>query len=84
MLHWITNIVSVDTYILTLQFNTGEIRIVDIEDKLNDWSKSPDSKFKQLLQPDYFKAVKLNKELDTIYWDNGIDLCPDVLYSLSK
>ena len=84
MLHWITNIVSVETYILTLQFNTGEIRIVDIEDKLNDWSKSPDSKFKQLLQPDYFKSVKLNKELDTIYWDNGIDLCPDVLYSLSK
>jgi hypothetical protein len=84
MLHWVTNIVSVEPYKITLQFNTGEVKSVDIETKLNEWSRSPDSKFRQLLQPDYFKSAKLNNELCTVYWDNGIDFCPDVLYSLSR
>ena len=29
-----------------------------------------------------FSRVKLNEDFGTIYWDNGIDLCPDVLFDL--
>lgn len=83
MIHLIKNIKSVSPYKLELEFNTGEIKTVDLKTKLEEWSKSPESKFKELLNPEYFKKVKLNKELDTIYWDNGLDLCPDVLYSLN-
>lgn len=84
MIHLVKQIKSVEPYILQLVFNNSEVKDIDLKEKLFEWSKTPESKFKQLLDPEYFKTVKLNKELETIYWDNGIDLCPDVLYSLSK
>ena len=31
-----------------------------------------------------FASVKLNPEIETIYWDNGIDFCPDMLYAMGK
>lgn len=84
MIHLIKDIKSVQPYTLKLEFKNGEIKEIDLKAKLTEWSQSPDSKFRQLLNPEYFSSVKLNEELDTIYWDNGIDLCPDVLYLLSK
>lgn len=84
MIHLIKSIIAVEPFKLTLKFNSGETREIDLEQKLNEWSKSPDSKFRQLLDPYYFSNVKLDKELETICWENGIDLCPDVLYSLSE
>jgi len=83
MIHLIEEIVEVKPFKLTLKFNTGEIRTVDLEKRLKEWSRSPDSKFKALLNPAFFKTVKLHRELETIYWDNGIDFCPDVLYGMS-
>lgn len=84
MIHLIKGIINIEPFRITARFNNNKIRTIDLEAKLREWSKTPDSKFKDLLDPDYFKSVRLNKELETIYWDNGIDLCPDVLYSLSK
>jgi len=51
---------------------------------LREWSQTSDSKFRQLLDPEYFVTVKLEAEFASISWDNGIDLCPDVLYALGK
>ena len=31
---------------------------------------------------DYFKKVKCDSI--SIYWPNGVDLCPDVLYKMGK
>jgi len=84
MMYLVKEIVDVQPYVLTLKFNTGEILEVNLEDKLKKWSKSPNSLYKQLLDPDYFKSVKLEPDWETIYWDNGLDFCPDVLYSLGK
>lgn len=84
MIHLIKEIREVSPFYVVLRFNTGEILTVDLEDCLKQWSQSPDSKFKELLNPQYFIQVKLNQEIETIYWDNGIDFCPDVLYSLGK
>jgi len=78
----VKEIKNASAYFLTLQFNTGEVLRVDLEAKLKEWSKSPESKCKQLLDPDYFCTAKLDKESETIFWDNGIDLCSDVLYSI--
>ncbi|MBN8568593.1 MAG: DUF2442 domain-containing protein [Ignavibacteria bacterium] len=83
MIHLIKGIKSVSPYKLELEFNTGETKTVDLKNKLDEWSQSPESKFKELLNPEYFKQLKLDKELETIYWNNGIDLCPDVLYTLN-
>lgn len=82
MIHLIKGIISAEPYKLKLRFDKGEIKLVDLQPKLLEWSKSPESKFKKLLDPEYFKSVKYDPELESIYWDNGIDLSPNVLYEM--
>lgn len=79
-MHLIKQIRNVEPFKITLLFNTGENKTVDLSQKLIEWSQSEDSKFKELLVPEYFMTVKLNPELETVYWENGIDFCPDTLY----
>ncbi len=33
---------------------------------------------------EFFKQVHLEPEAGTIIWPNGVDFCPDVLYSLAS
>ncbi|MBZ0203988.1 MAG: DUF2442 domain-containing protein [Ignavibacteria bacterium] len=82
MIHLIKEIISAEPFKLKLCFDSSDIKTVDFEPKLLEWSKSPGSKFKQLLDPEYFKSVKYNTEMESIYWDNGIDLSPNFLYDL--
>ena len=84
MIHLITELISAEPYKLTLKFKTGEIRQVDLETKLNEWASNPKSKFAELKDPEYFKNVKLDPDFNSVVWENGIDLCPDVLYDLSS
>jgi hypothetical protein len=84
MIHLIKDIKEVKPFKVKLEFNTGEIKEVNLEENLKQWSKTPGSIYRQLLEPEYFKNVKLNTEIETIYWDNGIDFCPDVLYSMAE
>jgi hypothetical protein len=35
-----------------------------------------------LQDPAYFATVQVNPEVGTIFWDNGADLDPDVLYAI--
>ena len=80
MLHLIKHINKVEPFKINVLFNTGETKTIDLNQKLIDWSKTDNSKFKDLLNPAYFMTVKLNPDLETVYWDNGIDFCPDSLY----
>jgi hypothetical protein len=84
MIYLIKKIDRIEPYRLRLLFNTGEIKTVDLYTKLIEWSQSPESKFTALLDPEYFSSVKLDPELDTIFWDNGIDLSPEVLYAMAE
>jgi hypothetical protein len=34
-----------------------------------------------LADPEFFRQVSVDEEAGTIHWPNGVDLCPDVLYS---
>lgn len=81
-MNFVKKILKAEPYKLTIEFKNGEIRIVDLEDKIRAKSTTPESKYRRLLDFDYFKTVKVQEEWDTIYWDNGLDFCPDVLYSL--
>ena len=83
MVHLIKEIVDIELFKIILRFNTGEIRQVNLADKLNEWATSPQSKFAELKNYEVFKQVKLDREAETLVWANGIDLCPDVLYKLS-
>jgi hypothetical protein len=64
-------------YQLYLKFEDQKEGIVDISKLIE---------FKDIFAPlqdlNYFRTVKVNSEWGTIYWENGADLDPDVLYSL--
>ncbi len=79
----VKQIIEVKPYELILKFNTGEIRKINFEKKLREWVTSPTSKLGQLLDKNYFVTVKLDSEMETVFWDNGIDFCPNVLYEMS-
>jgi hypothetical protein len=79
-MHFVKEIEKVEPFKLYLKVENGSLRTINMESKLLEWSKSDVSLFKQLLNPDYFSQVKLNKELETVYWENGIDFCPDMLF----
>jgi len=38
--------------------------------------------FDPLRDPEYFRTVALNTDIDTIVWDNGADFSPDFLYDI--
>ena len=84
MIHLIKAIKGVEPFKITLEFNTGEVLTVDLKQKIELWSTSEGSRFRDLTDPKRFREVKLNCELESVYWDNGIDLCPDVLYQLGR
>jgi len=64
-------------YELYLRFEDGSEGIVDISQLIKFTGV-----FADLQNLDYFRQVKVNPEWGTIYWDNGADLDPDVLYSV--
>ena len=64
---------------LRLTFENGEVREVDIADLVPF-----DGIFEPLNDPAYFRLVGVNRDVGTVVWPNGADLCPDVLYERSR
>ena len=83
-MYLVKEIKGVNNYELLLLFNNNEVRKVNLKPKLKEWTTTPYSKFGQLLNVSYFKTVRLDEEMETIVWSNGIDLCPNVLYAMSE
>lgn len=97
MMHFIDQILDARPHRLTLVFNTGEVRVVDLEPILQANATSFDSPYRQLLDPAIFCKVRLDQESRTVCWDglarmldvDGIekpaplDFCPDTLYQMS-
>ncbi len=77
MLKDIIQVIPKKNHQLYLKFEDGCEGIVDIS-KLIEFSGI----FEPLQDLNYFRSVKVNPEWGTIYWSNGADLDPDVLYSL--
>ncbi len=40
--------------------------------------------FTALMDDSFFRQVRVDRELGTIVWPNGADVCPDVLYSFAS
>lgn len=78
MLHTIKKVEYLDSYRLKLHFDDRKVKVVSLENMLK--------KAKNMLLPltklDYFKLVKCDGI--TIYWPNGVDLCPDMLYKMGE
>ncbi len=61
-------------YVLELSFNDGSVKTVDLEAVLHG------SLFGPLQNPELFRQVRLNAEIETIEWPNGADFHPETLY----
>lgn len=64
-------------YQLYLKFEDGIEGVIDIS-QLIEFTGI----FAPLQDLTYFTQVKVNPDWGTIYWENGADLDPDVLYSV--
>ena len=70
----VTEVEALEGYRLRLRFDDGEERIVDVSDMLWGTMGEP------LRDPEYFRQVRIDAELRTVAWPNGLDLDPDVLH----
>lgn len=74
-MNWqITRVEYLDNYRLLLEFKDGSCKVVDLGDSIRG------EIFEPLRSLEYFRQVRLNPELDTIYWENGADFAPEFLY----
>lgn len=62
---------------LEIGFEDGLVAQLNLDDIVERY----DGVFALLVDPDYFRQVKVDEELGTIAWPNGADICADVLYS---
>jgi hypothetical protein len=66
-------------YRLELTFTDGTVGEIDFRDRV----VGRGGVFRALEDPGFFNRVEVELEAGTIVWPNGIDFCPDVLYSLA-
>jgi hypothetical protein len=66
-----------EPYRLELTFDEGTVGVVDLE----GWLIGAGGVFAPLEDRAFFQQVRLCPDGGTVEWPNGVDLCPDVLYS---
>ena len=72
----ITKAEYIDGYRLRLYFNTGEVRIADLESSLVG------EVFVPLRDIEMFKRFTI--KFNTVTWENEADLAPEYLYDISQ
>ena len=75
----VTAVRVLSRYVVELTFETGDVRVVDLEPFL-------DGRVFEPLKKDYelFRQVRADSEAGTIVWPNGADIAPSTLYSKSR
>ena len=76
---WVKSAEYLDNYRIKISFNNFKEGIIDLKIVIcNDKRKI----FQELKDINKFKQFTLNLDLDTIIWNNGLDLAPEFLYDL--
>jgi hypothetical protein len=70
----------VESHVLELVFDDGLTARIDMDTVIGRF----DGVFAPLEDPAFFSQVQVDRELGTIVWPNGADICPDVLYSFAS
>lgn len=73
----LVNIVSakyIDGYRIEVTFSNGRQGIADLTEALQG------PVFEDLTERSKFQSFVVDKELDTIVWDNGADMAPEYIY----
>ena len=76
MYYTVTKVEYLTEYKLLLTFNDGAVKAVDLNSRI----QGRGGIFKELLDKDYFRQVRLTSE--SIEWPNGFDICPNLLYEI--
>ncbi|HCH00002.1 MAG: hypothetical protein A2074_02730 [Candidatus Aquicultor primus] len=77
-MHFVRDVSYESEYKLILTLEDGCKKIVDLERYLEG------EIFEPLRDIEYFKTVRLNRDVDTIVWDNGADMSPDFLCEIGR
>ncbi len=75
----VTSVRHAGSYRLYLTFSDGVAKELDFEERI----RGREGLFAPLQNVEFFQQVRLDPEAGTIVWPNGLDFCPDVLYSLA-
>jgi hypothetical protein len=75
----IIHVEHVQGYTLALTFTNGVQAELDLRDRVIDRG----GMLAPLSEIDFFGRVQVDPEAGTLVWPNGVDFCPDVLYSLA-
>jgi hypothetical protein len=71
----IRSVEPLEGFNVRLEFTDGSTKTIDLGPYLYGPIFEP-----LRLDPTLFRRVHVDEELGTIVWDNGADICPDVLY----
>ena len=69
---------ALDPYVVKVTFNDNKIKTINLEPLLYG------AYFEPLRNPELFRKVRVNKEIQTIEWPNGADFHPETLYNWKK
>lgn len=75
-MHFVRKVSYVAGFKILLTFEDDSVRLIDLEPHLDG------EIFEPLKDLAYFKTVKVNRDIDTIVWENGADFSPDFLYEI--
>ena len=70
----VTAVTPLNPPTLRLEFSDGLVREINCEFLLHGTLGEP------LKDPDYFRQVRVDSELRTIVWPNGLDPAPELLH----
>ena len=75
----VTGVRHAAEYRLELSFSDGTASEVDLRGRITGRG----GVFGPLQDIEFFKQVRVDPEAGTLVWPDGVDFCPDVLYSLA-
>ena len=74
--HYITGVAHLSDYRLKIWFWDKSVKVVDLQPYLDGLI------FEPLKNPDFFRKVTVNPDIDTIVWPNNADFAPEFLYEI--
>lgn len=77
-MHYVTHARHVTDHLIEVQFEDGQVKHVDLGPHLDG------PVFEPLREVEYFKQLRVNRDIDTVVWPNKADFSPDFLYEIGE